>query len=188
MTTADRPLVLLASSRADGHTAELAWAAFPGLADCIVDVAALRIGYFAYDDANAGDDFLGLIERSLDHPLWVLATPLYWYTMSAQAKTFIDRLSDLLDARKDLGRRLRGKALGVLCTGSDPAQPSHFEEPIFLTAAYLGMRYLGCHYVQRLEGVPMSAAARAASRDFGIRLWAQVSRAPASRGQPDASA
>lgn len=167
---AERPLVLLASSRPDGHTAELVRAAFPDPEDAFVDLGALRIGYFAYDGANAGDDFLGLIERALDHPVWVLATPLYWYTMSAQAKTFIDRLSDLLEARKDLGRRLRAKPLAVLCTGADETLPEHFDEPIALTAAYLGMPYLGCHYAQRLEGVPMGGAARAAAREFGARI------------------
>ena len=31
--------------------------------------------------------------------LVLLASPVYWYTVSAQAKTFIDRLTDLLDHR-----------------------------------------------------------------------------------------
>ena len=174
----EAPLVLLASSRANGHTAELVRAAFPSRQDGIVDIAALRIGYFDYEGTNAGDDFLGLVERALAHRLWVLATPLYWYTMSAQAKTFIDRLSDLLEARKDLGHRLRGQALAVLCSGSDAALPAHFEEPLALTAGYLGMRYLGCHYAQRLEEEPLGAQARAAARAFGIDVAGLAATAP----------
>jgi putative NADPH-quinone reductase len=165
-----RPLVLLASSRADGHTGDLTRAAFPDLQDEIVDLAGLRIGYFDYDYRNAGDDFIGLVERSIERPLWVLATPLYWYTMSAQAKTFIDRLSDLLEFRKDLGHRLRGKSLAVICSGADDALPANFEEPIALTADYLGIRYIGCHYHRRLDGESLSPAASAAARDFGLRI------------------
>ena len=112
--------VILASSRSDGHTRALAEWAFPPADVVYEDLSALRVGCFSYDRANEADDFLPLIRRLHAHDLWVLATPLYWYTMSAQAKTFFDRLSDLLKWHKDDGRRLRGKALAVVCAGADP--------------------------------------------------------------------
>jgi putative NADPH-quinone reductase len=183
------PLVLLASSRPDGHTAALVDAAFPAasLADspadspadtpqyarALVDLGALQIGYFSYANRCAGDDFVPLIERALVHAVWVIATPLYWYTMSAQAKTFLDRLSDLLEFRKDLGRRLRGKHLAVLCTGEDEVLPPHFAEPFELTAAYLGMRYLGHHYAQVQDRAPMRPSQQAAARRFARELAAR---------------
>lgn len=74
--------------------------------------------------------------------------------MSAQAKTFMDRLSDLLGPHQIEGRRLRGKALAVVCSGADPATPPSFDEPFLLTCRYLGMRWLGTHYAQFSGRVP----------------------------------
>lgn len=43
----DRPLVLIASSRPNGHTAALVDVAFPGDKATTVDVSALKIGYYS---------------------------------------------------------------------------------------------------------------------------------------------
>jgi len=158
--------VWVASSRSDGNTAALARAAFPDNASRFVDIGERRIGYYSYTNAHAGDDFIGLIEEAVAHPLWIIATPLYWYTMSAQAKTFLDRFSDLLETRKDLGRRLRGIRLAILCAGADAAAPENFVQPFELTAQYLGMPFLGCHYAQLSEEAPMTPEKRAAVQRF----------------------
>jgi len=160
-----RPVVLLASSRSTGNTFSLARAVLAEDRAPLVDLAAFDIGYFSYAHAHAGDDFLPLVERLMASPVWVLATPLYWYTMSAQAKTFLDRLSDLLSSRQALGRRLRGKGLAIVCAGTDPQLPASFDTPFELTCTYLGMRFLGSHYA-RFEGDRWggdSAAAAAAA-------------------------
>lgn len=172
MSKAAKPIVLLASSRSDGNTARLAHAMFADGAVDFVDLAGLSIGYYDYDARNATDDFLPLIRRLVHAPLWVLATPLYWYTMSAQAKTFIDRLSDLLDAHKELGRSFGGTSMAVACCGTDPAPPSSFDEPFRLTCAYLGIRYRGSHYA-RFDGERYASPAvgQNAAR-FGAQLMA----------------
>src|SRR5688572_28495708 len=103
-----RPAVLLASSRPNGNTRALVEMTLPPNSCDLVDLSALRIGYYSYSNENAGDDFIPLIEKLVACPLWIIATPLYWYTMSSQAKTFLDRIIDLLSTRKDLGRQLRG--------------------------------------------------------------------------------
>ena len=181
-----RPVVLLASSRSTGNTFAIARAVLAEDRAPLVDLAALDIGYFSYTNAHAGDDFLPLVERLMASPVWVLATPLYWYTMSAQAKTFVDRLSDLLSSRQALGRQLRGKGLAIVCAGTDPQLPASFDTPFELTCAYLGMRFLGSHYA-RFEGdrwVGDSAAA-AAAHAFGTALVEaaanQASIEPATR-------
>jgi multimeric flavodoxin WrbA len=159
--------VWVASSRSNGNTAALARAAFPGDRTRFVDTGARRIGYYSYTNAHATDDFIGLVEEAITHPLWVIATPLYWYTMSAQAKTLLDRFSDLLDARKDLGRKLRGIRLAILCVGADAEAPGHFAQPFELTAQYLGMPFLGFHYAQLSEDAPMTPDKHAAAQCFG---------------------
>ena len=140
--------VLLASSRSHGNTRRLLDLAFPGEKLDIEDIGMLKIGFYSYEGVNDNDDFLPLIDRLIPHDTWLIATPLYWYTMSAQAKAFIDRLSALLDVHKEVGRKLRGKKLAVLCTGTDPAPPPSFDEPFSLTCSYLGITFLGTHYAQ----------------------------------------
>ena len=45
----------------------------------------------------------------------IFATPIYWYAMSAQLKTFFDRMTDLLTIHKPLGRQLRkGKKMFLI--------------------------------------------------------------------------
>lgn len=139
------PVVLLASSRPRGNTFALARLAFVEDQVRLIDLGRHRIAYYDYEPAR-DDDFIALVRTIIDAPLWILATPLYWYTMSAQAKTFIDRLSDLLERHRDLGHALRGKGFAVVCSGTDAQLPSGFDEPFVLTCNYLGMRYLGSHY------------------------------------------
>ena len=172
--------VLVASSRSDSNTRLLAEAAFARAQGGYEDLSALHIGYYAHDFANEGDDFFPLIQRLLDSELWVLSTPLYWYTMSAQCKTFLDRFTDLLEIHKPEGRLLRGKSLAVVCSGTNVAMPSAFDEPFALTCNYLGMRFLGSHYAQfSADGVISDAAARAAA-GFGARCLAQIGEARAA--------
>jgi multimeric flavodoxin WrbA len=143
--------------------------ALPPLAHHYEDLGALSIGYYSYDQRSS-DDFLPLIDRLLPYEIWVLATPLYWYTMSAQAKTFIDRLSDLLEADKSIGRQLRGKSLAVISSGTDAQLPLHFDEPFRLTANYLGMKFLGTHYEQFDDRRMISANADACGKTFANRI------------------
>ena len=165
-----QPTLLLASSRPKGNTFALARMVLPESAAPLVDLASLNIGYYSYSNSHADDDFLPLITQLVASPVWVIATPLYWYTMSAQAKTFLDRLSDLLSFCKPLGQQLRGKRLAVLCSGSDPAPPTSFSQPFELTCGYLGMRFLGCHYMQFDGDCVVDPDAAALAEKFGDSL------------------
>jgi multimeric flavodoxin WrbA len=158
--------LLLASSRSAGNTRTLVDLAFPSGAHLFEDLHTLRVGYYSYENANAEDDFLPLVQRLMPHNTWVIATPLYWYSMSAQAKTFLDRLSDLLSLHKDQGCMLRGKRLAVLCSGTDPQAPKSFSEPFQLTCDYLGMKYLGTHYAQFQGLYPAQSTARLDAESF----------------------
>lgn len=140
--------VLLASSRSTGNTRTLVDLAFPAGGFSLEDICALNVGFYSYENKNEADDFLPLVRRLLLHQTWIIATPLYWYSMSAQAKVFLDRLSDLLSVHKEQGRLLRGRKLAVFCSGSDAEVPPSFSEPFRLTCEYLGMAFLGTHYAQ----------------------------------------
>ena len=164
------PAVLLASSRTDGNTRALAEMAFPSGGADYVDLNAMNTGFYDYENRNADDDFLPLIERIITREIWVLATPLYWYTMSAQAKTFIDRLSDLLTPKNTDGYRLKGKRFAVVCSGTDRAPPKSFDEPFALTCAYLGMNYCGSFYAQFDGRKLVNADVSKAAAEFGASV------------------
>lgn len=166
--------MILASSRSDGNTRLLARSAFSDSEADYEDLSILKIAYYSYDHHYEHDDFLGLIRRLQQSPLWILATPLHWYTMSAQAKTFMDRLSDVLGPQKEEGRRLRGKALAVLCSGADAATPPSFDEPFVLTCRYLGMRWLGTHYAQFSDRIPQQPTYRERAASFAKQCLQHV--------------
>ena len=158
--------VLLTSSRSTGNTRTLVDLAFPAGGFLFEDLRTLNVGFYSYESENDADDFLPLVGRLMPHETWIIATPLYWYTMSAQAKVFLDRLSDLLDAHKEQGRLLRGKKLAVLCSGTDPDAPESFSEPFKLTCGYLGMEFLGTHYAQFQGRHPAKPSARQEAESF----------------------
>lgn len=149
MTAADnndyQPIIIMGSSRGDGNTLKAVRMIFEEKDAPLVDLSHLDISYYDYAGKNLHDDFLPLIERMLNHNPIVLATPVYWYTMSAVMKTFIDRWSDILTFRKDLGRKLKGKEVYIITTYGS-SFPRGFEDAFSQTCDYMGMHYRSCFY------------------------------------------
>ena len=148
-------LILLASSRSKGDTYQLAHYLQQKGGFDLLDLNTKDIGYFDYEFNNSTDDFIPLMKEAVEqYDTFIFATPVYWYTMSAQLKTFFDRLSDLLKTEKPTGRKLRGKAMAVLsCASEDELKPG-FEMPFVESAKYLGMQYLGGVHGWIEEGIP----------------------------------
>lgn len=145
----DRPVTaLLASARGGRNTRKALDLVLAGTPADVIDLARLDIGMYEYGRRSRHDDFLPLVDRLLDEPLWLLATPVYWYTMSGHLKVLFDRFGELLTVSKRRGKRLRGKDVAVVACGTDPRLPEGFEAPFRQTCDYLGMRYLGAFYVQ----------------------------------------
>jgi multimeric flavodoxin WrbA len=144
---ANKTALVIGTSRRNGNTWKVMLAANAKLGLPVFDLADLKISYFDYDARNLNDDFIPTMEKLIEFDTIGLVSPVYWYSVSAQMKTFIDRLSDLLGSRKDLGRKLRGKSLFLMANGStDQSIPASMEGMVRLTAEYLGMKYLGSHY------------------------------------------
>lgn len=108
----------------------------------LTDLLKCNIKPFSYEyDQN--DDFLDLVSSVLDCDVLILATPIYWYSSSAQMKCFIDRLTDLITIKKDLGRKLRGKTLTTIASYNTYPEGAHgFEMIMEQISTYLGMRYV----------------------------------------------
>jgi len=109
----------------------------------MIDLLDYTIYPYHYSgDYRTDDQYLEIIENYvLPRQHIILASPVYWYTMSGTMKHFVDRFSDLLTTHKGLGRQLRGKTLGVLSCAKDAEIIPTFFTPFRLTAEYLGMQY-----------------------------------------------
>ena len=146
----------MGSSRSDGDTATAVNELAKVTQYEVLDLQQLNFSDYDYKSKNSGDDFLPTIRRvvaDFDHIIW--ATPVYWYSMSAIMKRFIDRISDCLRIEKDTGRQFRGMSMSLLSVSNDIRNP-HFAAPFRLTAEYLGMTYLGDqHVVVNEEGISL---------------------------------
>lgn len=112
----------------------------------IIDLNQMKVDAFLYSERR-DDNFLEIVKKAIEADLIVLATPVYWYSMSGAMKDFMDRFSDLLGGKhKQLGESLYGKKLELLSTGYDLKLPLGFEVPIAGTAIYFGIDYIGAKY------------------------------------------
>lgn len=145
-------VIILGSSRSDGDTAK-AVLKMQGIIGCdYIDLNEYDISYYDYTHANKEDDFLPLMKRVIqDYQNIIVATPVYWYTMSGILKVFFDRISDLLAIEKELGRQLRGKGFGAISCCINSGVDKEFWHPFKKTSGYLGMTYLGNVHIDSLE-------------------------------------
>ena len=139
-----KTVVILASSRSNGNTRKIVdylISITPEIS--LIDLNEYSIGYFDYNFKNSDDDFINLIKRIVDFDQIIFATPVYWYTMSAQLKTFIDRFTDLLIDEKKLGKKLKKKDLYIISCGNTCKATKNFYTPFKLFAKYLKINYKG---------------------------------------------
>ncbi len=94
------------------------------------------------------DDMQLLYPRILDADAIVIASPVYWFTVSAQTKLFMDRCYALVDAD---GYLLRGKKIGIVMTygDSDPFDSGAVNAFRTFQDAY---RYVGAEIVDMVYG------------------------------------
>jgi multimeric flavodoxin WrbA len=137
-------LVILGSSRKGGDTKKIVDQLI-GLSKWdFIDLNDYNIGYYDYEHKNLDDDYLDLMQKIIgNYDVLIFATPVYWYSMSGIMKVFFDRITDLLDLEKDLGRKLRSKSMAALSCSVGDNLGEYFWLPFMETAKYLGMSYLG---------------------------------------------
>lgn len=143
--TIQNPFIILGSSRGDGNTRKAIQQVIGERPATIIDLKEFSISHFDYKGENQHDDFISIAEQMSTSSTIILATPVYWYTMSAIMKTFIDRFSEMITNRKDLGRKLKGKKLYVITSFAGQI-PESFEAPFSQICAYFEIDYKGCYY------------------------------------------
>jgi multimeric flavodoxin WrbA len=136
-------VIILGSSNSNGETFKISEYVSRQTGFPIVDLKTKKILPFDYDFNNRNDDFFSLFENIVSgYDVLIFATPVYWYSMSGTMKIFFDRISDCLKIYKDMGRKLRGKKMAVISSGSDKELKPGFHMPFIETAKYLGMIYI----------------------------------------------
>ncbi|VAW86504.1 hypothetical protein MNBD_GAMMA18-336 [hydrothermal vent metagenome] len=138
--------IILGTSRKNGNTSQLVDLFLQHTKADLFNLSDFVMSPFDYEHNNADDDFLPLIDKVLGYEHIIFATPVYWYSMSAQMKIFFDRMSELVTVEKERGRKLRGKSCALMATGNDNLPAECFEKPFVLSADYLGMMYKGMLY------------------------------------------
>lgn len=139
-----KKLIILGSSRSDGDMRKVVDELVEISDWDFIDLNDYKIGFYDYEHKNLNDDYLPLMRRIIArYDVFVFATPVYWYAMSGVMKVFFDRLTDLLDEEKDLGRKLRGKSMAAISCSVGDNLGENFWLPFSATAKYLGMDYLG---------------------------------------------
>lgn len=136
-------IIIQGSSRSDGDTYTVVSYLKEMTGFDVVDLHQNEIHYFDYEFRNE-DDFEIIFKNMVqNYQTIVLATPVYWYTMSGIMKVFLDRISDYLYQEKEYGRMLRGKEMAMISCSNDDDRVDEYSMPFSRSAAYLGMEYIG---------------------------------------------
>ncbi len=148
-------VIIMGSSSSSGHTARISQHLAQNAGWEYIDLNRFDISYYDYHHENRLDDFIPLIKKILNqHKTIVFSTPVYWYSMSAIMKTFIDRLTDLLEIELPLKEQLKGMEMVLLSNSADKTLDYPFEIPFEKTAAYLEMKYLVHQHILNTEEHP----------------------------------
>jgi len=141
------PLVIFGSSREDGNTAKVVDQLFLNAPHDFVNLSDHPFPPYRYGEEEIPKIFIQIVEAMAEADQVVFATPVYWYSMSAQMKNFFDNFSYLVRRRKDLGRALAGKKTYLVVTGGEEALPEGYEIPFQRSSNYLDMDYQGAFFV-----------------------------------------
>ena len=175
-----RVLVLLVSTRADGNAELMARAAVAALPPD-VEVRWLRLAGLALppfvDVRHKGSGQYpaptGDLARVLDDTLWatdlLVAAPLYWYSLPAPLKLYLDHWSGFMRVPGlDFKPRMAGKPLWLVTTSGDRPKAQPAIDSVRLCAEFMAMRWAGVLWGK--GGAPgaieQDAEALAAARGF----------------------
>jgi multimeric flavodoxin WrbA len=130
MKAKPKVMVVMASPRPKGNSSVLAAEAARGAAAAGAEVTEVRLADLKFGPCHAcdacrkagakgcvQDDDLKALRGAIEAAdALLIASPVYWFTMSAQAKTFMDRLY-VFGAGSY--RALKGKRVGIILTSGD---------------------------------------------------------------------
>lgn len=119
--------VLFGGSRPEGNTAQLTKYALENVEHQWLDLTKYQLNPVRdvrHDNKNIerySDDYEQLIQTVLDSDVVIFASPVYWYSVSASMKAFIDHWSEsMVDARySDFKEVMSKKEFRLILVGGD---------------------------------------------------------------------
>jgi multimeric flavodoxin WrbA len=135
-------LIIYCSYRRKGNTSILIKFIKSIKKNCsVINLGHYNIEYYNYRNRYNSTDFLFIVEKMLNYDNIIFMSPVYWYTVSAELKVFIDRFSDLLTVHKSTGKKLKGRNIYLVTQGffakKDPELASFLKK----TCNYMGMNF-----------------------------------------------
>ena len=126
-----KAMVIMGSPRKNGNSATLARRVIDGLEEAGGEVESFYLHGMDIKPCTAcdvcreqssrdciiEDDMMGLYPKLRRADALVIAGPIYWFTVSAQTKLFLDRCYALGGPQ---GNALKGKRIGIVLTYADP--------------------------------------------------------------------
>ena len=97
------------------------------------------------------DDLAKIVSTLPDFDVWVLATPVYWWTPSMPSKCLIDRLFSLCYGPNP--KRIKGKKFVLITASCDPPREStpYIKGSMKKSMEFLGLEWAGEVLVQALK-------------------------------------
>ena len=192
MKKSGKVLVLLGSPRRKGNSAVLAGAIAAGARAAGAAVETLYLHGLTIAPCKAcmacrkprskgcsiDDDMQPIYRKMLEADAWVLASPVYWFTLSARLKLWMDRCFALPAYGKDpfAGRRI---ALALAYGGEDPFDSGCVNALRTFQDAY---RYAGAEIVGMVYGSALEAGGIKANRALMKEARALGRKLPATAG------
>lgn len=185
-------IVLSASPKIDGNTAALvSWfadgARLRGSYVEIVNTAGLKYKTNGCTSCRAcqrsdvyecviNDEAKPVLARMASVDVIVMATPLYFWSASAQLKLILDRMFSLYkwdNEKNTCETPLKGKTLVLMASSYDPEGLDILEKPFIEIAKYSGMKYDSLLVPD--AGVSGTLKGRRDVRDMAIALGERIS-------------
>ncbi len=153
-------LTLYSSARPDGNTYQLVNTFNQLLPNELCYIDNLSIAQYDYQFRHQDDDFVSVIDKMLNADVIILASPVYWYSITPTFRKLFDRFTDLteLPHLKHKGKRLREKVFYLFATSVHAEPPASFVFPVENTLDYFGWNFAGTIHVNCKDAFNPEAA------------------------------
>jgi len=174
-------IVVVGSPRKHGNSATLAEQVVAGAEAGGADVESFQLHEMGISPCTAcdscrdesakdcviDDQMKSLYPKLREADALVIASPIYWFTVSAQTKLFMDRCYALGGPE---GHGLKGKQIGIVLTYADP-DPFTSGAVNALRTLQDGFRYIGAHIVGMVYGSAWKAGEVRNDKDLMAKAY-----------------
>jgi multimeric flavodoxin WrbA len=184
-------VIINGSPKSNGNTSRLAEWFAEGCRSKGVDVEIFNVGSFTFTTCGCNscracqklpgyeciikDKAQPVLEKMIAADVIVMATPLYFFAMSAQMKVIVDRMFSLYkwdNAAGTMKTCLKGKTLVLLASAFEAVGLDALEKPFSLTAEYSGMSFRSLLIAN--AGVSGDIVKAAGAREKAFRLGTAI--------------